>query len=341
VDEAGRPAADAGLGEADAWSLWTTTPEREEPRRITFGTTNVHGLAALRDGRLVFVARGGASERPRLLVVNVDGTGVGYFAEPTAEATDLRRPRETADGRIVAVAAGADGRTWIEEFPLRRPRARVAASSGTYGSAATAFGGEGLLVTRRPTNVGPEERPTLALYRWIGSPPELEGPLFDDPDREDVQAIAVETRDEPRGRLSLVQPGETWGEVLCLDVHETAGVALAERVASVLVSETVRVPGNGGARVAARPLGVVDVAEDGSFLARVPPDVPLSLALRARDGTVLAQTEGTFWLRPGERRGCIGCHEDPLLLPENRKPLAVLSDPVDLTASAAVAGRAP
>jgi hypothetical protein len=35
-----------------------------------------------------------------------------------------------------------------------------------------------------------------------------------------------------------------------------------------------------------------------------------------------------MWLRPNERRGCVGCHEDPELVPANRVPLAVKKNPV-------------
>ena len=36
----------------------------------------------------------------------------------------------------------------------------------------------------------------------------------------------------------------------------------------------------------------------------------------------------SFWVMPGERRGCIGCHEDRELTPPNRHVLALREEPV-------------
>jgi hypothetical protein len=37
-----------------------------------------------------------------------------------------------------------------------------------------------------------------------------------------------------------------------------------------------------------------------------------------------------MWLRPNERRGCVGCHEDHELVPDNRVPLSVKKPPVKI-----------
>jgi hypothetical protein len=37
-----------------------------------------------------------------------------------------------------------------------------------------------------------------------------------------------------------------------------------------------------------------------------------------------------MWIRPNERRGCVGCHEDHEQTPENRVPLAVKNLPVNV-----------
>ena len=49
-----------------------------------------------------------------------------------------------------------------------------------------------------------------------------------------------------------------------------------------------------------------------------------------QNGKVLNGPSGWIWLRPNERRGCIGCHEDHEMVPENRVPLAVKTSPVNI-----------
>ena len=37
-----------------------------------------------------------------------------------------------------------------------------------------------------------------------------------------------------------------------------------------------------------------------------------------------------IWLRPNERRGCVGCHEDHEMVPGNIQPVAVKFPPVSI-----------
>ncbi len=74
--------------------------------------------------------------------------------------------------------------------------------------------------------------------------------------------------------------------------------------------------------------GAVRVMEDGSFYLKVMADIPFRIRTLDEKNNVLSDTCSWLWLRPNERRGCIGCHEDPELVPENKVVLAVTKDPV-------------
>jgi hypothetical protein len=77
-------------------------------------------------------------------------------------------------------------------------------------------------------------------------------------------------------------------------------------------------------------LGEVDVEQDGSFNIRVPANIPIQLQLLDEDGLALRSCAWT-WVRNKEARGCIGCHEDGELTPENRMVDAVTKPSVPLT----------
>ncbi len=64
-------------------------------------------------------------------------------------------------------------------------------------------------------------------------------------------------------------------------------------------------------------LGTVPLAADGSFCIEVPADTPL--ALQAVDGEGRSELNEMSWIyvRPGERRSCVGCHQ-----PRQSAPLA-------------------
>jgi hypothetical protein len=78
-----------------------------------------------------------------------------------------------------------------------------------------------------------------------------------------------------------------------------------------------------------RFLGEAPVDEDGSFNLHVPANVPIELQILDADGLALASCSW-IWVKNNEPRGCIGCHEDPELVPENRLVSAVARPSVEL-----------
>jgi HEAT repeat protein len=79
-------------------------------------------------------------------------------------------------------------------------------------------------------------------------------------------------------------------------------------------------------------LGTVPIAEDGSFFIEVPADVPLALqAVDAEGRSELNEMSWTY-VRPGEVRSCIGCHEPRQAAPPQKSgiTLALQSPPLKL-----------
>jgi hypothetical protein len=65
-----------------------------------------------------------------------------------------------------------------------------------------------------------------------------------------------------------------------------------------------------------RVLGEIDISEDGSFSIEVPANTPIELQTLDADGLAL-RTCSWIWAKNHEPRGCIGCHEDGELTPNN------------------------
>lgn len=63
-------------------------------------------------------------------------------------------------------------------------------------------------------------------------------------------------------------------------------------------------------------VGEAPVAEDGSFFVEVPADKVLSLQILNDAGMNLAEALTWIWVRPGENRGCVGCHENRTEVPD-------------------------
>jgi hypothetical protein len=90
-------------------------------------------------------------------------------------------------------------------------------------------------------------------------------------------------------------------------------------------------PNSATGYIPTRILGEVVPASDGSIHLKVPADRPLRIQLVDQDGFTIINERAWFWVRPGEHRICIGCHEKRELAPANAVPLAVRRTPTDLT----------
>ena len=108
-----------------------------------------------------------------------------------------------------------------------------------------------------------------------------------------------------------------------LRVIEGVPLSVSDRSSYLSNSEKIGIGGPGTTRNALVPivqkrlLGVVPVEEDGSFHIELPADVPVQLQTLDENGMALHSC-GWIWVKHREPRGCIGCHEDPELTPENR-----------------------
>jgi hypothetical protein len=169
---------------------------------------------------------------------------------------------------------------------------------------------------------------SFAVYRVGPSATALGQPLFDDPVWNDIEAARVAARANPMGHISALMPAKKTGTILCLDVNFTRQQgtigAPAARAARVRVLA-------GSGQGPTRDLGEVPLRADGSFLAEVPADTPLGFESLDADGRVLHRLAPSLWLRPGENRSCLGCHQPDNRSPRNLRPIAASFPPVLLT----------
>lgn len=74
-------------------------------------------------------------------------------------------------------------------------------------------------------------------------------------------------------------------------------------------------------------LGTVPVEEDGSAYFRAPARVPLAFQAVDENGRAVQGMRSIAYLQPGERRGCVGCHESVGQTAGLTRPLAFQRDP--------------
>ena len=78
-------------------------------------------------------------------------------------------------------------------------------------------------------------------------------------------------------------------------------------------------------------LGTVPVEADGSAYFRVPARKPIYFQAVDETGRAVQTMRSVTYLQPGERRGCVGCHEPPGTTPAGKPPLALSESPSEIT----------
>ena len=346
-DAAGTPNDD---GRGVATHLYSCELDGSTVRRLTYNVSSDFDPFLMQDGRLLFsswqrsTTQHGPRGRIRLFGVNLDGTDYALFADPAGPAIQ-HMPCISKCGWVVFVAADQvpwDGAGRLAAVSYRRPlrtfQTFTEPSDGLFHSPSPLPNG-GVLVARRPADGSAAHaigRFDLATGRWQA--------VFDDPDWHDIQPRVVYQRARADGRSSVVRDDRPHGALYCLNVAVTdfepsdwmppgsvKRVRLLEGVPQTAEGDIAGRPspdssddanieaskGAGWPMTVRRILGEADVMQDGSFNLEVPANLPLELQALDADGMAL-RTCSWIWVRNNENRGCIGCHEDGELSPENR-----------------------
>jgi hypothetical protein len=159
---------------------------------------------------------------------------------------------------------------------------------------------------------------TFAVFRLRPDAASPGEPVFFDPTWNNLDATPVIPRPRPMGHVSAMKPAAKFGTILCLDANFTRwGPTDVESAKAEKVRVTAEVKA-GETRV----LGEVALQADGSFMAEVPPEIPLGFEMLDAQGAVIRRLPPSIWVRPGENRSCLGCHEPYNHSPRNVRPLA-------------------
>ena len=325
-------------------NLYSAKLDGTAVRRITHNPHGDMDPFLMQDGRILFASRqgnrleGAEAERVALFGVNLDGTDYAIFSGD--EGARLKRMPCVTTGRLAVFVESEkperDGAGTLAAVTLRRNlhshRTLTAASDGLFHSPSPLPNGE-ILVSRRPA----DGSGTHGIYRFDPATGKTVL-IYDDPERHDIQAKLLIPRPEPDGRSSVVNEQDPTGILYCLNVYAT-DLENRDWMPPGSVKRLRVIEGLPWARTAAggppplpgtRMLGEIDVEDDGSFNIRVPANIPIQLQLLDAGGLAL-RTCRWIWVRNKEPRGCIGCHEDGELTPENRMVKAMRKPSIALT----------
>ena len=305
-------------------SLYTCNPDGSDIKRITFNPATYYASTVLKDGRVLTISRQLYPDQgdQQFIVLRPDGTKAELFYKGIDGSSLSSRALETINGKIVFVESDKKGNRGgnVISINYNRPlHSRVNLTSEIIGDFQTVFplSSGRLIVSYRKSDAD-----RYGLYEFDPETKSLGKAIYSNKDYDASDVVVVGKHQMPKKLPSEVDMGVKTGLLLCQDINLSGmlssfngGSSKASRIEVVGIDST---------------LGVVQVEKDGSFYLKVIADTPFRIRTIDEKGNVLNGTCDWIWLRPNERRGCIGCHENLELVPDNRVPLAVKNLPVNI-----------
>ncbi len=293
--------------------------------RITFGSAPFQLETVLRDGRIVASAPwplvGPEHEAGTriLYTLRPDGTGLESFRCDHSDNAVQTGAEELADGSLVFVRKPrADSAVAGELMQIRQGAASatpVVDRPIVYG-APRQISADQLVVAKQTPSAG-KIAARFDLYRLNVKRGTLAERLYSDPQLSSIQPTPVIARTIPKHYWHTLNPQSSTGNFISLNSYLSADDPhgrMAEQISKVRVFTLRSTDGQ------ERSLGDAPVEADGSFFVQIPANWPVRFVLLGANGQVLREERGWIWARPGEERGCGGCHGDKAVAPENHWP---------------------
>ncbi len=318
-----RKMSNEGYGSASA--LFTMNLDGTELNRITFQPHFDYTATILRDGRILMLSQQLYPETGDMmyLAMRPNGTKAELFYKGTESSMLGSQANETLDGYVYFTQRknGKDRKTDLVSVHQNRPLyTKVNHTSGLPGSFYSVFPlttGD-LLVSYQPS-----EAKTAGLFHFAINEGSAGESIMEYPDYHILEPVMLEAYTRPRHLPDEVNEMESTGQLFCQDINVTAlkhdGLPFDPKKATLI--EVLGLD---------ESMGIVPVEEDGSFYLNVLADTPFRLQTLDDNRQLINGPSGWLWLRPFERRGCVGCHEDPELVPKNFVPLSVKKQPVSI-----------
>ena len=295
-------------------------------RQITFGPVDHRASSVLNDGRILVCSRQIHPDQGEMMltVMRPDGTKSDLFYKGKEAQIVLNKALETDDGRVIFRELKTNNQTeaQVVSIPYNNPLgAADNLSSGIEGDFISIglSSLDRLLVCHRSDPA----RPFGLFELKTGSDADLI-PVYENENYDVLQASIITPVKRPRNLPSAVDSKVETALLMCQDANfygKSKAKDLNGQSKKAVKIEVLGVKG---------PLGVADLEKDGSFYIKMKADTPFRLQTLDENNNLVSGPGSWMNLRPNERRACVGCHTGQNTVPENRQPLAVRKEPIEI-----------
>jgi Hydrazine synthase alpha subunit middle domain len=305
-------------------SLFVGNLDGSDIKRITFNPHTYFASTVLKDGRILSISRQVYPEKGNasLMIMRPDGTKCGLFYQGNSGSTIASRCWETVNNKILFIESdsasqrGGDIIAVNYNRPLHSSENLTSKIQGEFHSVFPEHSGK-LLVSYHKS-----DDDCFSLFEFDPEKKELGEALYNNTDYDVLEAIEARVHQRTKKLPSEVHMDIKTGLIVCQDVN-LLEPQLSAKLLTLPETFNIEIMGLDSS------LGAFQAEKDGSFYLKIIADKPFKIRSFDSEGHVTRECDW-LWLRPNERRGCIGCHEDHELVPENRIPMAVKKSPVSV-----------
>jgi hypothetical protein len=294
-------------------ALFTIDPSGCCEQRITFQPHDDLNASVMNDGRLLFSSRQVYPEPGALkyLAMRPDGTKAEIFYLPDSSVNILNRACETGS-RNIAFSESGHFRTVNFSRPMHSQEKPIL-QGVDYLQSAFSMQNENMVCSILKTG-----SPVFSIT-ILGKDyqPEASSEIYDSGNHL-IEAVVAQSRELPKKLPSLMNMDDPSGYIVCLNA-EASTIPVDQNAGK---SSKIQVLDYSGL------IGETEIESDGSFYVALPADQPVRMQTVNNEGEIVRGPSSWIWVRPSERRGCVGCHEDSEITPENVVPKAVEKAPV-------------
>ncbi len=306
----------------EGYTLFTSNLNGSDIGQITFNPHSYFASTVLKDGRILTISRQNYPEQKQevYIALRPDGTKQKLFYRGEKENRLNSRAHESKHGKVFFIEQDQNKGNIISVNYNRPLHSRTNISAGIEGDFynVNILNDEKLLTVYRASA---EE--AYSLFEFDLQKRDLGQQLYKDKEYNVMEAVWVHPYKRPRNLPSELKMTVNSGIVVCQDINFTDDYSSMENSED---SKAVQIEILG----INAPLGTVNVEKDGSFYLKMLADTPFRIQTRDQEGKLVNGPGSWIYLRPNERLGCVGCHENNEQVPFNRQPLAVRKDPVIL-----------
>ena len=304
-------------------ALYSCKIDGSDLKRISFHPNSDLATSTMADGRIITLTQQLKPELsgPVLLVLRPDGTKSDVFYFPPKGCNLFSRPQESRTGKLLFVETRENNPnsgniiSVDQDRPLHSRINLTEAIDGSFKSITHGLKGKYLVSYKSA------EATSYSLCEFDLQAKTVSKAIISDPKYNILEAVIVDAHERPKKLPSEVDSKVKTGLIMCQDVNvgeEASGNKYSVRPKT----ESIEILGLSAS------LGVVPVEADGSFYLKVIADKPFRIQALDVKGNVIGKPCTWIWMMPNERRGCVGCHENHDLVPENKAPLSVKKAPV-------------